>query len=235
MFAQVSRRLVGRAREPGRPALCDWLLECRTCPVTLVRSGDLHAAVNSRCATTPDQEEGPYYRELELIREDIAEGRPGSPLTLDLRVLDSSCSPIAGALVDVWHCDALGVYSWYAAAEEEEIGPALLAPGTFLRGSGRTGAQGRCRFRTIYPGWYPGRTVHIHGKVHDESKTLTVQLYFPEEVTDRVHGGAPYDQRPRRDTTNESDTIFPSGGQTTMLDLSAEANGHIADGTLVLD
>ena len=189
-----------------------------------------------RCATTPDQEEGPYYRELQLFREDIADGRPGSPLTVGLRILDASCEPIDGALLDVWHCDALGVYSWYAAVEEEgEIGPALLAPGTFLRGSGRSGTDGQCRFRTIYPGWYPGRTVHIHAKVHHLSRSLTVQLYFPEDVTDLVHSGPPYDKRSRRDTTNESDTIFPSGGRTTLLEVTADGEGHRAEATLVLD
>ena len=188
------------------------------------------------CAPTPDQEEGPYYRELVLVRDDVTEGRPGSPLELAVVVRDAGCAPVADVLVDVWHCDALGVYSWYAAAEEHgAVGPALLSPGTFLRGSQRTGADGRCRFRTIYPGWYPGRAVHIHAKAHRGDSILTVQLYFPEDVTDAVHARPPYASRPRRDTTIDSDTIFPEGGSSTLLSPVAHGQGHRAEATLVVD
>lgn len=188
------------------------------------------------CTPTPDQEEGPYYRQLVLLRDELAEDRTGSPLHLGVQVLDADCAPVAGALVDAWHCDALGVYSWYAAVEEHaELGPALLAPGTFLRGSQRCDADGRCRFRTIYPGWYPGRAVHIHAKVHHPGGLLTVQLYFPEQITDAVHQRAPYASRPRRDTTNDTDVIFPLGGSSTLLDPVADGDGHRAEATLVVD
>jgi protocatechuate 3,4-dioxygenase beta subunit len=192
-------------------------------------------SVEQGCAPTPDQEEGPYYRELVLARDDVTEGRPGSPLELIVSVLDASCTPVADVLVDVWHCDALGVYSWYAAAEEEgAIGPALLAPGTFLRGSQRTGPDGTCRFRTIYPGWYPGRAVHIHAKAHHADHVLTVQLYFPEDVTDSVHALPPYASRPRRDTTIDDDVIFPEGGSSTLLSPVSQGEGHRAEATLVV-
>jgi protocatechuate 3,4-dioxygenase beta subunit len=187
------------------------------------------------CAPTPDQEEGPYYRQLELVRDDLAEDRTGSPLQLGIDVVDADCAPVPGALVDIWHCDARGVYSWYAAVEEHgEIGSALLAPGTFLRGSQRTGADGHCRFRTIYPGWYPGRAVHIHAKVHHPTGLLTVQLYFPEEVNAAVHERPPYALRPRRDTTNDIDEIFRGGGSSTLLSPVADGDGHRAEATLVV-
>lgn len=115
------------------------------------------------------------------------------------------------------------------------LGRRCLLRARFLRGSQRSGANGQCRFRTIYPGWYPGRTVHIHAKVHQPSTTLTVQLYLPEDVTDLVHSAPPYAERSRRDTTNESDTIFPSGDSTTLLDLTADGEGHRAEASLVLD
>jgi protocatechuate 3,4-dioxygenase beta subunit len=193
-------------------------------------------SVEHGCAPTPDQEEGPYYRELVLSRDDVTEGRSGSPLELAVQVLDARCMPVADVLVDIWHCDALGVYSWYAAVEEHgEIGSALLAPGTFLRGSQRTGPDGSCQFRTIYPGWYPGRAVHIHAKAHHAGSVLTVQLYFPEDVTDAVHGHPPYASRPRRDTTIDSDTIFPEGGSSTLLSPVSQGRGHRAEATLVVD
>jgi protocatechuate 3,4-dioxygenase beta subunit len=202
--------------------------------VTEARAPD--KSVAQGCAPTPDQEEGPYYRGLVLLRDDVTEGRPGSPLELAVAVLDASCMPVADVLVDIWHCDALGVYSWYAAVEEcGAIGPALLAPGTFLRGSQRTGRDGTCQFRTIYPGWYPGRAVHIHAKAHHADSVLTVQLYFPEDVTDAVHEHQPYASRPRRDTTIDSDVIFPEGGSSTLLTPVSRGSGHRAEAMLVLD
>jgi protocatechuate 3,4-dioxygenase beta subunit len=195
-----------------------------------------HQSLEPGCAPTPDQEEGPYYRELVLLRDDVTEGRPGSPLELAVAVCDESCMPVSDALVDIWHCDALGVYSWYAAVEEcDAVGPALLAPGTFLRGSQRTGPDGRCRFRTIYPGWYPGRAVHIHAKAHHAESVLTVQLYFPEDLTDAVHALPPYASRPRRDTTIDSDVIFPEGGSSTLLSPVSHGGGHRAEAILVVD
>ena len=187
------------------------------------------------CPPTPDQEEGPYYRELVLEREDVTERRAGRALSLEVRILDSACVLVSGALVDIWHCDAVGVYSWYAAeGDRGDIGSALLAPGTFLRGSQRTGDDGRCRFRTVYPGWYPGRAVHIHSKVHHGDWELTVQLYFPDELTDTVHQTPPYSTRPRRDTTNDVDVIFREGGSSTLLSPVADGDGFKAEAQLVL-
>ena len=187
------------------------------------------------CVPTPDQEEGPYYRELAMEREDVTEGRAGAPLELGLQVLDPECMPITGALVDIWHCDALGIYSWYAAAEENDgVGPALLEAGTFLRGSQPAGAEGRCRFRTIYPGWYPGRAVHIHAKVHHASGLLTIQLYFPEELTDVVHARSPYASRPCRDTTNDVDVIYREGGSSTLLSVRPDGDGYRAEAAVVV-
>jgi protocatechuate 3,4-dioxygenase beta subunit len=188
------------------------------------------------CAPTPDQEEGPYYRQLVLVRDELTEGRVGSKLQLGIQVLDPGCEPVVDALVDIWHCDALGTYSWYAAVEEHgQVGAASLEPGTFLRGSQRSGGDGRCRFRTIYPGWYPGRAVHIHAKVHHPGELLTVQLYFPEETTEAVHQLPPYAARQRRDTTNDTDVIYLEGGSSTLLSLVADEDGHRAEVTLVVD
>src|SRR5919108_869467 len=144
------------------------------------------------CVLTPEQTEGPYYIPKEKLRRNITEGRPGTPLTLRLQVVSASpCKPIKGAAVDVWHADAAGIYSGFGAGAGNR---------TFMRGIQRTNAKGLATFRTVYPGWYPGRTVHIHVKVHVGGNELhTGQLYFPDRVTDTVYRKAPYNSRPNRD------------------------------------
>ena len=98
------------------------------------------------CVLTPEQTEGPYYLSREKLRRDITEGRPGVPLLLRLRVVDAStCRPIPHAAVDIWHADALGVYSGFGSGARSR---------TFMRGIQRTDATGLARFRTVYPGWY---------------------------------------------------------------------------------
>jgi protocatechuate 3,4-dioxygenase beta subunit len=162
------------------------------------------------CVLTPEQTEGPYYIAGEKVRRDITEGRPGSPLLLQAYVLDArTCRPIKGAAVDIWHADAGGVYSGFGQG---------AANRTFMRGIQRTNAKGLAVFRTVYPGWYPGRTVHIHVKVHVGGNVLhTGQLYFPDSVTDAVYRNAPYDDRPNRATRNVDDGIYRSGGKRSKV------------------
>jgi protocatechuate 3,4-dioxygenase beta subunit len=160
------------------------------------------------CILSPEQTEGPYYLDLDLVRRDITEGRPGTPLALTVRVVDGqSCEPIADAAVDLWHCDAEGVYS---GVEGDD--------GTFLRGIQMADGGGEAVFRTIYPGWYTGRAVHIHVKVHvGGAETYTGQLYFDEAVTQAVYATEPYSGRPGPDTSNEADGIFGQGGDQTTI------------------
>lgn len=212
-------------------------------------NGDGAESMNAPCPATPAQEEGPYYRRLSLERQEIAEGRPGVPLQLEIAVRDTECVPVPGAVIDIWHCDALGAYSWYAAAAEDEehrtdeagsedtsyiCGGAGLAPGTFLRGWQRSDSAGVCRFQSIYPGWYPGRAVHIHVKVYDVASALTTQLYFPDELTDEVHRLAPYHQRPRRDTENVQDVIFRDADGTALVAPIPADDGYLIAATLTV-
>src|SRR5215217_8655932 len=150
------------------------------------------------CVLTPEQTEGPYYIDGEKVRRNITEGKAGTPLTLRLKVANAStCKPIRGAVVDIWHADAVGVYSGFGAGASNR---------TFMRGIQRTNVQGLAVFRTVYPGWYQGRTVHIHVKVHLGGNVLhTGQLYFPDSVTDAVYRKAPYNNRPSRTTRNADD------------------------------
>ena len=172
------------------------------------------------CVLTPEQTEGPYYIPNERVRRDITEGKRGRPLLLRLTVVDAStCKPIKGAAVDIWHADALGVYSGFGRGRGNR---------TFLRGIQRTDANGLARFRSVYPGWYPGRTVHIHVKVHVGGNVAhTGQLYFPDSVTDRVFRGAPYKRRGRRTTRNRNDSVFVNGGRRSLLSLRKSGNAYV--------
>jgi protocatechuate 3,4-dioxygenase beta subunit len=183
----------------------------------------------STCTLSPEQTEGPYYFDVDSIRGDIREDRPGMPLRLVMRVQDSAaCTPIANAVVDIWHCDAGGVYSGFESASQGGPGGgARTDDETYLRGAQVTNADGIVEFTTIYPGWYRGRTVHIHTKVHlDSSTLLTSQLYFDEQVTAAVYQTAPYASRSGRDTFNDGDGIFSGAGERALLTLAKEGDGY---------
>ena len=164
------------------------------------------------CVLFPQAVEGPYYFDPKLVRSDIADNRPGAPLQLSLKVIDNGhCTPIAKARVDVWHADAGGIYSGYANQGDNRDTSAKGK--TFLRGTQLTDADGRAVFRSIYPGWYPGRTPHIHVKIfHDDKSLVTGQIYFPETLSERIYRERqPYNARPVADTANANDFIFQSG------------------------
>ena len=177
------------------------------------------------CVLTPEQTEGPYYIAGEKYRRDVTEGRSGVPLLLRLRVVDAStCKPIAGAAVDIWHADALGVYSGFGAGRRSR---------TFMRGIQKTDANGLARFRTVYPGWYQGRTVHIHVKVHVAGNVVHAgQLYFPDSLTDRVFRRRPYSRRPHRTTRNASDFVFANGGRRSMLSVRKSGSSYVGGITM---
>ncbi len=169
-----------------------------------------------RCVLTPEQTEGPYYVDGEKVRRDIREGRPGVKLTLRTTVVDAStCKPIKGAAVDIWHCDAGGAYSGVGGDT-----------GTFLRGIQRTNASGLATFVTLFPGWYQGRTTHIHVKVHLGGTVVhTGQLYFPESTVTAVAKRAPYNHRGEPDTRNADDAIYRNGGKGSLTRVEREASG----------
>src|SRR6266567_1670117 len=186
-------------------------------------AGDGPAAVSSgavTCVLTPELTEGPYYIAGEKLRRDITEGRTGMPLLLHLSVVDAStCKAIRGAAVDIWHADARGVYSGFGAGASSR---------TFMRGIQRTDANGLAVFRTVYPGWYQGRTVHIHVKVHVAGNVLhTGQLYFPDSLTDRVFRRKPYSRRAHRTTLNANDFVFAQGGRRSLLSVHKSGTGYV--------
>jgi protocatechuate 3,4-dioxygenase beta subunit len=132
----------------------------------------------------------------------------------------SNCKPIRAAAVDIWHCDAGGTYSGFAQEGTEGE--------TFMRGIQRTDRTGLAIFDTIYPGWYQGRTVHIHVQVHLGGDVLhTGQLYFADRITDAVYRRAPYNRRPGRTTRNASDPIFGNGGSRSIIRLARTRSGYV--------
>lgn len=191
-----------------------------------------------KCIVRPSQEEGPYFVDTRLERSDIRSDptdgsvREGARLSLAFQVsrLDAQqCRPLEGVLVDVWQCDAEGIYSGV-----EDISGRFDTTGKqFLRGHQVTDREGIARFTTIYPGWYRGRTVHIHFKIRtnpgeDAGHEFTSQLYFDDELTDRVFETGPYAADEGRRTRNEEDGLYRGGGHQLLLDVTPDENGYAA-------
>lgn len=204
---------------------------------------------------TSETTEGPYYLDLDIFRKDITEGKEGIPLTLRLKVIDSdTCEPLRDAAVDIWHCDALGRYAGYESISSGPGGggpqptgsptgaPPSGGPGsgggihqeptddkTYLRGTQRTDRHGHVEFRTILPGWYQGRCVHIHTKVHVDGKwnsdkeyvgghvCHTGQFFFDQDLVDASRTHEPYAQNDTELTTLADDTIYDGTGTTGGL------------------
>ena len=165
------------------------------------------------CVLSPEVTEGPYYLDLDRIRRDITEGKAGLRLDLRIKVVDASaCKPIEDVAVDIWHADAGGTYSGFTAEGTDGR--------TFLRGVQLTGDDGVARFRTIYPGWYTGRAIHIHLKTHVGGRTVhTGQLFFSDRVSDRVARLSPYNARTATRTRNSADDIYRQAGSGALLRL----------------
>jgi len=173
------------------------------------------AAQAGTCVLTPDAGEGPFYFDPELVRSDITEGAPGAPLELTLRVVRvGDCATLDGARVDVWHADALGLYSGYARQPGTGEPLPSVEGRTFLRGTQFTSSDGEVVFRTIYPSWYGGRTPHVHFKVFlGGDEVVASQLFFPDDVNDEVFSEwEPYrERRERRRTFNSNDSFLRDG------------------------
>ena len=177
------------------------------------------------CVVRPARTEGPYFKDERLTRSDIRSDsktgtvRPGVPLTLTfkvLRVSTAGCAPLAGIVIDLWQCDAQGVYS--------DIGGERTRGQDYLRGAQTTDAKGVATFRTVYPGWYPSRTVHIHFKARQVvggqvRSSFTSQLFFDDAVSDQVMKLPAYARPGARSTRNANDNIYGNGGHQLELSL----------------
>lgn len=193
-------------------------------------------------AATPTVTEGPYWVDEKLFRSDIrtdpatGTARAGIPLTLTITVQNlssSGCTALVGAYVDIWHCDAKGIYS-----DEPTYNPgggtgSVNTSGQkFLRGYQITDSNGQVTFTTIYPGWYSGRTIHIHFRVRTYSGSSVIgnfvsQIFFDDAVNNVVMAQSAYSRSTSRDTTNSNDMVYRVANNTRML---APVTGSVAEG-----
>ncbi len=160
------------------------------------------------CVITADSGEGPFYFDANQVRADVTEDAVGAPLDISIQILRADgCAPFAGARLDLWQADALGLYSGYR--EQSGVGGVSTEPAvdrTFLRGTQSADAEGWVRFKTVYPSWYGGRTPHIHFKVLLDADELTAsQIFFPDEVNAEVF--AQWD--PYREHVQQAQSIQP--------------------------
>ena len=189
------------------------------------------------CVVTPEQTEGPYFVDEKLMRSDIrfdpTDGsiQEGQLLTLTINVFKtgkSACTPIKDAIVDIWHCNAEGVYSDAKDRSFDKRGR------KFLRGYRLTDEQGAVKFFTVYPGWYDGRAVHIHFKIRHtdaacKNHAFTSQFYFDDHLNDEVFALAPYAGKGVRRINNSNDRIYEEGGRQLMLKPIKTADGYMAN------
>jgi protocatechuate 3,4-dioxygenase beta subunit len=200
---------------------------------------------SSACVVRPAMTPGPYYVDEKLDRSDIrsdpSDGtvKPGALLLLTLnvsRITKGGCAPLAGAIVDLWHCDAEGVYS-------DAVDPKYFdtTGKKFLRGYQRADANGAVTFTTIYPGWYPQRTPHIHYKIRSPASAerpweFVSQVYFDEAMNDRIYAQPPYAAKGKRTVSNLKDRIYQeSGGRQSMLTVVPAKEGYSAGFDVALD
>jgi protocatechuate 3,4-dioxygenase beta subunit len=164
--------------------------------------------------------EGPYYVDLDLVRRNIKEDRSGIPLTLRFRVFNvNTCRVIKRASVEIWHADGSGTYSAVNGDSH-----------TYLRGIQRTNSKGYARFETIYPGWYMGRTPHIHMKVFVSGNEVhTGQVFMKDAVSAKVYSRGIYASRGQADMTNAEDSIYREAGRRALLHLRRKGD-RVADG-----
>jgi protocatechuate 3,4-dioxygenase beta subunit len=202
-----------------------------------------NAATVPSCVVRPEMTEGPYFVDTQLNRSDIrtetTDGsvKEGIPLELAVRVSQvtpDGCPALAGAIVDVWHCDAQGIYS---GVRDPRFDTSQM---TFLRGYQGTDADGVARFLTIYPGWYSGRAVHIHFKIRTagaagNSYDFTSQLFFDEAVNAQVYSQPPYAERGPANVPNAADGIYRNGGEQLLLTPQLGAEGYSATFDIGLD
>lgn len=213
-------------------------------PTSISTRGSSATSTALDCVVRPELTLGPYFVDEQLNRSDIrsepSDGsvREGVPLTLTVNVLDvanNSCTPLEGAQVDIWHCDAQGVYSGVSDQGFDTTGQ------KFLRGYQLTDGTGKAQFLTIYPGWYSGRAVHIHFMIRTtgadaQSYEFVSQFFFDDALSDQVFAQEPYASKGQRDMRNADDNIYNSGGDQLLLAVTGDnANGYTAAINIGLD
>lgn len=217
------------SHDPNRRFLTLGLVGAAGAAVTRSAFAQPQPQAGGACLTLmPRTTEGPFYFDPKLVRSDITEGRPGAPVKLRLQLIEAAaCTPLRGARIDIWHTDAAGQYSGYPGqADSRQVD---TTGKTFMRGTQITDAEGRVQFVTVYPGWYQGRTTHIHFKaLLDQANLVTGQLFFPDVITQTVYASRAEYRRPRRrETLNTNDGIALSAGRAAVADVKEEAGQYL--------
>jgi protocatechuate 3,4-dioxygenase beta subunit len=186
------------------------------------------------CLLTPEVTEGPYWIDDELTRYDVREGKPGLPLVLRFTIVNAkTCRPIKGADVEIWHADSSGEYSGFdggsAGGGPGGPGSGAQTKTRYLRGHQRSNALGQASFLSVFPGWYRGRTPHVHMKVHVGSADRVVhtgQVFFNEAIQSSVYRSGVYRSRGQADTPHAEDLIYAqAGGSRAIVRLGRRPNG----------
>lgn len=212
--------------------------------ITAAYPGDSIFESGNTCtiSLTETTTEGPCYFGVNT-GEDISSGLSGLPMQLCLKLVDMYCQPLAGYQVEVWHCDNRGIYSGdtsksfdssrFAGSFCTNNDSASLAS-TWYRGMLTTDSSGRVNFKTCFPGWYRGRTIHIHFAVSDSAGNSRVisQFCFADTLTKEICTTHEYySSRGEQDTTlaGGRDSVFPRSGYESFM-LATQQN---ADGTML--
>ena len=203
--------------------------------MTAMGSTRVRAQTPGQCVLTADAGEGPFYLDPKLIRSDITSGQPGAPLQLALQVVRAGdCAMLSNARVDVWHADALGLYSGYD--RQSGVGGISTKPAVgqqYLRGTQMTDAAGNVQFRTIFPSWYGGRTPHVHFKVFlGGNEVVASQIFFPDAITKEVFNEwQPYREHvSKRRIFNDNDPIR----QGVYSEVTRQSKSYAARAVLVV-
>ncbi|HWC30345.1 MAG TPA: intradiol ring-cleavage dioxygenase [Dehalococcoidia bacterium] len=225
----------GDDNEAAQPTATTAAERAAATATTTSGTGGASATALPSCIVIPDLTEGPYFVDEQLNRSDIRSDpgggatREGVELTLTLNVLSvagAACSPLSGAMVDIWHCDAVGAYSDVNAGGQ---GGSTVGQ-KWLRGLQISNESGQVKFTTIYPGWYQGRATHIHFKVRKDNEEFTSQFFFDDELSDEINDGvAPYTQKGSRGRVlNASDNIYRESNGMLTLNVQKSGNAYAA-------
>jgi protocatechuate 3,4-dioxygenase beta subunit len=199
---RINRRVaIGAMGAAAGAALGFGCSNSATSPSATSTTGTTTGSTNAACAVTPSETIGPFPSVTSIVRSDIRESKPGTALTLTIKVVNvnAACAAVSGANVEIWQCDATGNYSEYGSQTTQ----------TYLRGIQTTNGNGEVTFTTIYPGWYQGRATHIHIEVKTGGVSRkATQIAFPESVNSTVYASGVYASRGANPMSNLSDGIF---------------------------
>ncbi|GAB3571947.1 hypothetical protein GCM10027578_31110 [Spirosoma luteolum] len=209
-----------------------------TTPTT--STGSTNGSSASNCTVSPSETEGPFPTKVpaSFVRKDIRDDRTGVAFTMNITIKNNnnSCAALAGALVDVWHCDKDGYYSEYGGSGMQSVNFQNV---DFLRGRQTSDANGLVSFTSIFPGWYSGRAPHIHVHIYNAAgkSLLVTQIAFPYDTTNTVYTtGQSYGYtKGAQDTKNERDNVFSDSYATELATVSGSLSaGYTLTHTIVV-